>query len=155
MKKIYTSDKIVNVETIKILDRFNQKMIVDLEQYKNGNQKVRIYKKYQGNLYFLGDLIDRSNIINECSKLDRFKTKVVFYEEPNEYTEEVDILAVFPEVKDKRTQRIGCYRHVGQHSEADPDYIAGLKKADVNSPEVVSLIAELVKLFDYNLDAER
>ena len=47
-----------------------------------------------------------------------------------------------------------CYRHVGQHGEADPDYIAELKKADINSPDVVSLIAELVKLFDYNLDVE-
>lgn len=155
MKKIYTSDKIVNAETIKILDRFNQKMIVDLEQYKNGNQRVKIYKKHQGALYFLGEWIDRSNIINECSKLDKFKTKVVFYEEPNEYTGEVDILAVFPDYIADYNGCLECYRQVGQHSKADPDYIAELKKADINNPEVVSLIAELVKLFDYNLDVER
>lgn len=81
-------------------------------------------------------------------------TKVVFYEEPNEYTGETDILAVFPEYIDEWTDRVQCYRHVGQHDEADPDYIAELKKADVNNPEVVSLIAELVKLYDYNLDVE-
>lgn len=82
-------------------------------------------------------------------------TKVVFYEEPNEYTGEVDILAVFPEYIDEWTDHVQCYRHVGQHSEADPDYIAELKKADINSPDVISLIAELVKLFDYNLNVER
>lgn len=81
-------------------------------------------------------------------------TKVVFYEEPNEYTGEIDILAVFPDGINKYTGCIECYSHVGQHSEAHPDYISELKKADINSPEVVSLIAELVKLFDYNLDVE-
>ena len=81
-------------------------------------------------------------------------TKVIFYEEPNEYTGEVDILAVFPEDVNDYNGCIGCYSHVGQHSEVDPDYIAELKKADINSPDVLSLIAELVKLFDYNLDVE-
>lgn len=81
-------------------------------------------------------------------------TKVVFYEEPNEYTNEIDILAVFPENVNDYNGCIECYSHIGQHGETDSDYIAGLKKADVNSPEVVSLIAELVKLFDYNLDVE-
>lgn len=82
-------------------------------------------------------------------------TKVVFYEEPNEYTGEVDILAVFPENVNEYNGCIECYSHVGQHGEARPDYIAKLEKADINNPEVVSLIAELVKLFDYKLDVER
>lgn len=81
-------------------------------------------------------------------------TKVVFYEEPNEYTGEVDILAVFPENVNDYNGCIGCYSHVGQHSEADPDYIAELKKADINNPKVVNLIAELVRLYDDNLDVE-
>lgn len=154
MKKIYTSDRVVNAQTIKVLDRFNQKIIVDLEQYKNGNQKIRIYQKHKGLFYFLGEWIDRQNIINEVSKLDKRKTKVVFYEEPDENNGQVDILAVFPEVVDDWTQRIGCYSHLGQHGESSPDYIATLKKADTKSPEVLSLICELVKLFDYNLSVE-
>lgn len=40
-------------------------------------------------------------------------TKVVFYEEPNEYTGETDILVVFPDYINDYNGCIGCYSHVG------------------------------------------
>lgn len=58
-------------------------------------------------------------------------TNVIFLREPNEYTEETDILAVFPdEVEQAGAEgRVLCYSHVGQHSYADPFYIDDLEEA--------------------------
>lgn len=81
-------------------------------------------------------------------------TKVVFYEEPSGYTGESDVLAVFPENINDFNGCVECYSHVGRHSEASPEYISELKKASTNKPEVISLITELVKLFNYNLSIE-
>ena len=97
-------------------------------------------KNYTKKQYFEID-----DCLNDVKSLNRelYGEKVVFYEEPNEYTGEIDILAVFPGFKDEWTHRIGCYRHFGQHSEVEPDYIAELKKADISSQEVKALIFEL------------
>ena len=59
----------------------------------------------------------------------------------------VDEFAVF--VDDYQNGYFGCYAHVGQHSKADPDYIA--ECTPVRKPKTTDLYKELTQVVGYNL----
>lgn len=74
---------------------------------------------------------------------------VDFVIEKNEYTENDDVLAVFPEL----TGRIGeyrGYRHIGQHTSIHPDYYKSLEKA--TKEQYMPLYNELTNQIGYNLN---
>ena len=66
---------------------------------------------------------------NEDATVDA--ENVIFKREPNEYTDETDILAVFPDIIEQPGDegRILTYSHVGQHGYASFDYVEELDDA--------------------------
>lgn len=70
-----------------------------------------------------------SESTNEDATVDA--ENVIFKREPNEYTDETDILAVFPDIIEQPGDegRILTYSHVGQHGYASPEYLEELEDA--------------------------
>ena len=66
---------------------------------------------------------------NEDATVDA--ENVIFKREPNEYTDETDILAVFPDIIEQPGDegRILTYSHVGQHGYASLEYVEELEDA--------------------------
>lgn len=79
--------------------------------------------------YIVDQLETQTFDTNEAATEDA--TNVIFKREPNEYTNEVDILAVFPDDIEQAGDegRVSVYSHVGQHSYASPFYIEELEDA--------------------------
>lgn len=79
--------------------------------------------------YIMDQLETQTFDTNEAATEDA--TNVIFKREPNEYTDEVDILAVFPDDIEQAGDegRVSVYSHVGQHSYASPFYIEELEDA--------------------------
>lgn len=63
MKKIYTDDRIVkDVKIKRFKDCYGGSGFLDWDYYLSNKPLVRIYKKYNGQFYYMGDLINRLNI---------------------------------------------------------------------------------------------
>ena len=76
---------------------------------------------------------------------DEEKTRVWFCRHKDD--DGIDEFAVF--VDDYHNGYFGVYAHIGQHSEADPDYIAESKP--VRKPKTTDLYKELTQVVGYNL----
>ena len=78
-------------------------------------------------------------------------TNVIFKREPNEYTDEIDILAVFPDEIEQAGDEgnVLVYNHVGQHSYASPFYIEELEDA---TPEEYEDLKEELEGQGYELN---
>lgn len=83
--------------------------------------------------------IVRENVLKEDVKDD--VTVVFFVKEPNEYTDEEEITAVFPNDIWNKNGDVTVYAHMGQHSSGDLDYLLTLPEA--NPQEYSDLLQEL------------
>lgn len=85
--------------------------------------------------------------VNEHKKQesDRETARVWFCQHKDD--DGIDEFAVF--VDDYHNGYFGVYAHIGQHSEADPDYIAESKP--VRKPKTTDLYKELTNVVGYDL----
>lgn len=99
--------------------------------------------------YIMDQLETQTFDTNEAATEDA--TNVIFKREPNEYTDEVDILAVFPDEIEQAGDegRVLVYSHVGQHSYASPFYIEELEDA---TPEEYEDLKEELEGQGYQLN---
>lgn len=80
-------------------------------------------------------------------KKDKEKTKVIFRKAYNRYTKEWEVEAFLPEAK-VNPGYVGCYAHVGQHSEAHYDYYRSTRPC--TPKEYAALKREMENYFGYN-----
>lgn len=90
------------------------------EEYQALKQELESYGELQ---------VMENESANEDATVDA--ENVIFKREPNEYTDETDILAVFPDIIEQPGDegRILTYSHVGQHGYASLEYVEELEDA--------------------------
>lgn len=90
------------------------------EEYQALKQELESYGELQ---------VMENESANEEATVDA--ENVIFKREPNEYTDETDILAVFPDIIEQPGDegRILTYSHVGQHGYASLEYLEELEDA--------------------------
>ena len=94
--------------------------------------------------YIFDNIEIKQEATNEAEETSQTPTLVMFKIEPNEYTGENDILAVFPdelEYVNGDEARFTCYSHVGQHGTCCEEYWQSL--ADATPEQYADLKAEL------------
>ena len=102
------------------------------------NKLYRKYIKFAGYKNTEGDISDITPV------------KVDFVIEPSENADlDDDVLAVFPELEGSPNEYL-CYRHLGQHGSASPDYYKSLNKA--TKEQYMPLYNELTNQIGYNLN---